>query len=99
MAYDRAVSEGRDSERDRIEAVEAVRVVVSALAGELAPADADAARRLALAASFSATPQEELLVMREALVVTRPDWERAGVDSAAAARRALRDAKRLAIEL
>ena len=49
------------------------------------------------AAAVVSSPQDELLAMREALVLTAPDWQSGDGDLSAVGRRALAEAKRLAI--
>ena len=70
------------------------------VAAELGAADAaDAAETLTNAADTRSVPAEELLGLREALVRTRPDWAAVGPGTRDLAARALKEAKRLAIEL
>jgi hypothetical protein len=51
------------------------------------------------AADTTSVPADELLAMREALVLTRSGWMDAGNQTRDLAERALRDSKRLAIDL
>ena len=76
-----------------------MRAVLVGLASDLDTASAPSASVLRRAAQLRTTPTDELLAMREALVRTRPDWDVPAVAGAGRAAKALRRAKRLAIEL
>jgi hypothetical protein len=74
-----------------------LRDLVVELARELhTEARISAAERLAAAAAEPVSPPEDLLVLREALVRTRPDWEQLDAVWRMRTARALNAAKRLA---
>ncbi len=83
---------------DGVASVGEVREVVVGLAAALGARGFDReAARLEEAAGFSGEEAEGLLVMREALVVTRSEWVE--LPKGVTARTALAAAKRIAIEL
>jgi hypothetical protein len=74
-----------------------LRDLVVELSRELrAEAFTSGAETLAAAAAEPVAPPEDLLVLREALVRTRPDWERLGAGWRRRTARALNAAKKLA---
>jgi len=80
--------------------VESLREIVRKVARELHSQGLTAgAARLVAAADLESVAAEEVLVMREALVLTRPDWSGRGMSVAAEATRAMNEAKRLAIDM
>ena len=80
--------------------IDSVRSVVRAVAAELRSNGASgAADRLEAASDRRSSAADELLGLREALVATRPDWDRGAIAIGREAARALGVAKRLAIEL
>ncbi len=88
-----------ESDASSVAAISSIQSIVVVLAAEIREDSPTAAEHLESAAAINATPAERLLVLREALIATRPDWELPGVNSSSAAIEALKSAKRLAIEL
>ncbi len=77
-----------------------IRAVVRLVAADLLRKGATGhAGMLTEAADTTSVPADELLAMREALVRTRSGWMDAGSQTRDLAERALREAKRLAIDL
>lgn len=80
--------------------VERVRSITVRIAASLADSDDPASQELAAAAALDTVDAESLLVMRSALVATRPAWEALEVpELVTQGRDALAAGKRLAIEL
>lgn len=80
--------------------VDDLRAAAEALAAEIGDRAPDVAERLRAAAGGAGPEAEVLLDLREALIGTRPAWERtARRRLVAQGRAALRAAKRLAIEI
>lgn len=78
---------------------EEVRQVAGDLAAALGVTDPGAAGKLTAAAVPGERPELDLLALRQALIATRPAWDRLDSSLARRAARTLREAKRLAIEM
>lgn len=97
--YDRGVASLDPSAQDPL-TIDALVDLAARIAAELRAAGfGDAATALAAATRIEGPAHERLLVVREALVRTRPAWSELVGDTPGTAAAALTAAKRLAIEL
>jgi len=79
--------------------VDDVRQVAGDLAAALGATAPAVARELIDATTIGGDPAMDLLALRQALIATRPAWDRLDAPLVRRASRTLREAKRLAIEM